>query len=711
MANKFFKILYIFILAVITLAGTSLILLSFYQFNFLSNILNLKVEILIRLRLAGIAIILLAFFMLVYSKKIITYFTKIYFLFLDSLRKTPKPELFALILVLAISILVRLLLINRPITYPEAYSFMNYYQKSLSTGISTYSIYNQPLNSIILHIFYVIFGNTVWVLRIPAFISGFTLVFLTYVAGSVFYSKKTGLVAAGFIAILPVTVDFSVNMTGYSIFAVMVILLFLLAKNFKDSYRLGINITLISFSVLGLYMTPVMIYPILIIMVWLAFTALFENKKQNKSIIFVRISGYFLSAIIIYFILSTKVGLSNILSENFSVPSAGVKISKVFTEAFPLKLDFYGFFILIIFGILFLAGLIFYIMYYKKIEGSRFPIILPLGILMMIFILFIKNGIGLNFMLTILPILIIIFSSGLVYALNLIFARFRKTEFLLIPVFSVIIIVFFAVSIFSTGFFSYDKNKEIISDAENITEFLKEHLKTGDMVLANNPADYIFKYYFFKESIPDSYLLSYLKPSTNLYVIVDKNFESSAEDSLVNSKKSYLLSANLNKPNLIKAYNSADIYLMNNLNLKDKVILDYRTLAAGSYMNMELSDDGRSIIVEGDKPIKPAIKSCSIPVKVVAGKSYLITFDIMMTKDLTLAIKFYFNSASYNNNPDNTVEWILAPVDIGREFKKMEKLIDIGHISNPGDVMSFNIDTKGYGEVIIRNLEIYEVDS
>ena len=52
----------------------------------------------------------------------------------------------------------------------------------------------------------------------------------------------------------------------------------------------------------------------------------------------------------------------------------------------------------------------------------------------------------------------------------------------------------------------------------------------------------------------------------------------------------------------------------------------------------------------------------------------------------------------------------LEPTDINNEFKKIEKIISIGQITNPKDHMRFMIDTKGYGEVIIRNPEIYEID-
>ncbi len=708
MVNKFFKILYIFTLAVIFLLGGLLVILSFFQLNFLRDIFDLSGENLIRLRLGGTAIIFLVIILLIYSKKIIVYITKIYLLSIDSLRKTPKLELLTLILILAVSLFLRIIFINRPITYSEAFSFMNYSQKSVGTGIAAYSIYNQPLNTIIIHIFYKLFGSSIWILRIPALISGFLLVLLTYIFGSVFYNKKTALVAASFTAIMPILLNFSVNLMGYSLFALIGLLVLLLAKDLKKNYRFGMVTALIIFSVMGLYITPVMIYLILTIVIWLIFSWFFANKTRNKKIIFAKAVGYFVSTIIIYFFLVNYIGLNKILTENFRIPGSTNDISNILIQSLPEKLNFGGLFVLGLLGLIIFVGFISYIIFNKKIEENN---ILPIILIILIvpFIFLVKNGIALNFLLMILPVLIVISSSGLVYILNLILSKSAKKEFLLIPVFSIILIVFGAL-FYSTGFLTTNKNREILADAESITKFLNENLKPGDKVLANIPTDYILRYYFFENNVADSYFLSYLKPTNNLYLIINKNFENNVRDSIITSRKNYLQSVDLNNAHLEMEYNSADIYLINNLNYKNNLILDYRSLATGTYINMELSSDEKSIVIKGEQERVNETKSCKIPVKVEAHKDYLITFEIMMIKDLTQGINFYFYSPSYNNDSDNRIELTLEPTDINNEFKKIEKIISIGQITNPKDHMRFMIDTKGYGEVIIRNPEIYEID-
>ena len=52
-----------------------------------------------------------------------------------------------------------------------------------------------------------------------------------------------------------------------------------------------------------------------------------------------------------------------------------------------------------------------------------------------------------------------------------------------------------------------------------------------------------------------------------------KNFENNVRDSIITSRKNYLQSVDLNNAHLEMEYNSADIYLINNLNYKNNLTL------------------------------------------------------------------------------------------------------------------------------------------
>jgi hypothetical protein len=87
--------------------------------------------------------------------------------------KEPVYILFLLGGITLIGLVLRVLVINRPIAYDEAYTFINFASRPFKHILADYSAPNNHiLHTILVGIVYRLFGEEPWVPRLPAFIAG-----------------------------------------------------------------------------------------------------------------------------------------------------------------------------------------------------------------------------------------------------------------------------------------------------------------------------------------------------------------------------------------------------------------------------------------------------------------------------------------------------------------------------------------------------------
>ena len=132
-------------------------------------------------------------------------------------------------------------------------------------------------------------------------------------------------------------------------------------------------------------------------------------------------------------------------------------------------------------------------------------------------------------------------------------------------------------------------------------------------------------------------------------------------------------------------------------------ILDFTSYSNAEFQNMKLSEDKREIIIEEGKE---KLKLCKIPIKISSNKDYLVSFEIRRTKGLESPISFDFIGDGYDN-PEQ--EFVLNPDYVGADYTQIIQIMNSNEIpSNIG--VYFRIFTYSEEEVIIRNLEVYEVE-
>jgi len=78
-----------------------------------------------------------------------------------------------------------------------------------------------PGHLILLHVFYLLFGDSDWVFRLPSVLAGVALVYVVYLLAQEFFEKKTALLASFLVAISPFFMQLSNEARSYSLAALV----------------------------------------------------------------------------------------------------------------------------------------------------------------------------------------------------------------------------------------------------------------------------------------------------------------------------------------------------------------------------------------------------------------------------------------------------------------------------------------------------------
>lgn len=197
--------------------------------------------------------------------------------------KDPSYPFLILGAVMLIGLVLRLLEINKPIAYDEAYTFINFASKSFKYILADYSAPNNHiLHTILVGIAYRLFGGQPWVIRLPAFIAGTLMIPVMYIAARRFFSCPQALGAAALIAVIPIFIDYSVNGRGYTMLFVFALLLAnfggILVNRQSKSALIAYGLT----AAFGFYTIPIFLYPMAGVSLWVVTTYLFTKEPWQS---------------------------------------------------------------------------------------------------------------------------------------------------------------------------------------------------------------------------------------------------------------------------------------------------------------------------------------------------------------------------------------------------------------------------------------------
>jgi hypothetical protein len=187
----------------------------------------------------------------------------------------------ALVAVLGLGVLLRGLLIRLPMRYDEAYTWYHYVLPGTDFARNTFDLpNNQILNSVLMNVSWQTFGNTLWSLRLPAFVAGALIPVFSYLAARRIYNRDAALWAAALTAVAGPIVEFSVNGRGYTLGGMFVVVCLWLAARMLDTRGLWEIPAFAVSAGLAVWAVPTMAYGLGAIGVWSGATAALGVRRS-----------------------------------------------------------------------------------------------------------------------------------------------------------------------------------------------------------------------------------------------------------------------------------------------------------------------------------------------------------------------------------------------------------------------------------------------
>ncbi len=467
-----------------------------------------------------------------------------------------RSHLYALIILLITGIALRVPFLFQPIMHDEAVNYTYYASLPLSHGLSYYlEPGNHLLNTFFIHLTTRLLGNEVWLIRIPALLAGILIIPATYLAIRKLFNKNAGIIAAVLVTTSSQLIAYSVNGRGFTMQALIFLLLIITAIQVKRTGSLAGWILFVLLSVSGFYAIPTMLYFFGAIALWLFFSAVCRDTPILRSVVIKKlvVACILTTAItaLLYLPVFLKTGVGSVVSNRWvkplgwssfvrDFPGYMLTVWKAWTQSLPLVLS-----------VILALGFIASIFFYKRISRHRVNLAI-VAICWCVSLVFIMRVLPpTRVWLPLLPLFLGYASAGLYYLGTRVVKLLREKGSRiphLTPAISLAILVVFSIFLGALVLINqspYQPPDQVrLRDAEKITLFLKDTLKPGDIVYIEPNIRKHLEYYFYKYDIPIEYIYRYPEDSGKKYKPLERAFIIEAE------KEGYTLDISLSFSNL-----------------------------------------------------------------------------------------------------------------------------------------------------------------
>lgn len=409
-----------------------------------------------------------------------------------------------LVLVLLLGASLRAFFLSQPMRGDEAYTFLNFVNKSFSYLFDYPAPNNHVFNTLLIKVSTLIFGASPATIRLPDFLAGIAIVTLTYQLARVLNPhKNSGLLAALFCAVFPYLILYSTNARGYSLVTLLTLLMAMVAFRNLTYPSLGKIIALAALAALGMWTIPSMLFGVAGIFLWSIVLQLLDGQPIRLITRYFALPfGFF--CLIFTFILYTPVifvsnGLAPIVANKFVESQSwpeflsqfGPKILSTLSELtrdVPFSVIILGF-------ILSVLGLF---NSWKKRAWAVF-FLLPCLLVGALLIVVAQHTVPFaRLWIYILPFVFILIDYGIIFLVE----HFSPS---LYPYLFPVLVgsgIFYSVYLCSADIITRYPDTSAFPEAPIAVEYLKPVLSSNDIVRVTNTADWSVYFYFWYDGIP-----------------------------------------------------------------------------------------------------------------------------------------------------------------------------------------------------------------
>ncbi|MBD3676742.1 MAG: glycosyltransferase family 39 protein [Planctomycetaceae bacterium] len=177
---------------------------------------------------------------------------------------------------------LRLLYLQQPMRYDEAHSFLEYSSQPWFVTVAKYTEPNNHVgHNLFVHLTTQLMGDSEPIIRLPAFLAGVLMIPFAYLLARQFSSASAGAVfAAAVVATSSPLIEYSTNARGYTLVGLFTLFAWLCADKIRETGNRAAIIGLILSGAYGLWVIPVMLYPLSMIFTW---AVLAPQRSPNQT--------------------------------------------------------------------------------------------------------------------------------------------------------------------------------------------------------------------------------------------------------------------------------------------------------------------------------------------------------------------------------------------------------------------------------------------
>jgi len=463
---------------------------------------------------------------------------------------------YALVLIFLTGILVRLAFLFQPICHDEAITYMYLASNPLSKLLTIYPDPNHHIfHTLLVHFNTMVLGNDPWVIRLPAFFAGVLIIPATYLVIRKLFNKNAAIIATALVVPSSQLIIYSTNARGYTIQALIFLILLLLAIYIKKTDRLSGWIGLVLFSVIGFYTIPTMLYFFLSVIIWLFLSAVYRDTCTSRTVFIKKLAVAFVLVLFIVVLLylppAINSGLSNIIANPWVKSLSWSTFIQLFPGNMKTTWTAWNTDIPLFMTILLVACFLLSILFYKRIARHRINLALVVLGLCLPLLLIQRVLPPARIWLPLLPLSLGYCAAGFYYVwkISIDFLKKKGVRTTIFgPAFSTVLVVVISICLCLLVVVSqspYQPSEQVtLRDAEKIALWFQSRLEPGDIVYIQQNIRIPLEYYFFKHGIPLEYLCRYPEDIEKQYPSIKRAFIIEAE------KEGYPLSVSMKHSNL-----------------------------------------------------------------------------------------------------------------------------------------------------------------
>jgi 4-amino-4-deoxy-L-arabinose transferase-like glycosyltransferase len=458
--------------------------------------------------------------------------------------KDPSYIYWCLAAITLIGAVIRLWRISQPIAYDEAYTFIYYATRDFKHILADYSAPNNHIfHTILVRLFYEIFGKQPWVVRGPALLAGILCIPAAYFFARRIFNAPQSLAGAMLVALTPWFINYSVNGRGYTLIILFSLLLGNLGALLTQNQSRSALVAYAIVAALGFYTIPIFLYPMAGVSLWVLVTHLSapepwrERSIKSRDFLLACLFGGLLTLFLYLPVILFGTGFRSITSNEIVESRAWpVFIENLQPRIIKTWESWLAGFSQAVKNLL-AIGFILSVIFYRKASSQRLPLQLFLALAVAI-VLVIQRVAPLARVWMYLDAFYLIFAAGgLVWLLELALDRFLQAEHTARIVSTVILLILVMALI---NFYRETQQGSLVPNRDDMPEqfaaqYLASHLQPQDKILSVSPVDIQTAYYLYLSGVPYDvfYQRDHPVPVENALVVLRTNSKYSTPEEVL----------------------------------------------------------------------------------------------------------------------------------------------------------------------------------